>query len=331
MADVQIAEGQTIDERMLPALPRVSWGAIFGGAFAALGLWLLLYAFGLAVGLSGVDPNNPGSIKGSGIFTGVWGVFAPLVALFVGGVVAGRLAGIFNRGYGAIHGLVMWGVATVAGACLAIVLISSIVSGAASMGRAAVQAGGTALRGVAGGASASGAADMASQLGVDWNDVMAPVNQRLRAEGKPALTAAQLQAAAQDSLQTAVRTGTFDRSLVERSLAQNTSLSRADVQDVSRRMETQVNNLTGQLKSSAQSVAQTAQTGALKAADATGKAFWGVFGALALGLVAALVGGAVGIPKIGGINRPEPRPRQATVESPPRAPVGPPREAYPRG
>ena len=52
--------------------PRLSWGAIFGGAVTALGLWVLLYAFGLAVGLSSLDPANPHSVRGSSIFTGVW-------------------------------------------------------------------------------------------------------------------------------------------------------------------------------------------------------------------------------------------------------------------
>src|SRR5207248_11519006 len=84
--------------------PRLSWGAIFGGTFVALGIWILLYAFGLAAGLTAVDPNNPGSARGAGIFTGVWGLIAPLVALFVGGFVASRSAGIFDRFAGGIHG-----------------------------------------------------------------------------------------------------------------------------------------------------------------------------------------------------------------------------------
>jgi hypothetical protein len=43
------------------------------------------------------------------------------------------------------------------------------------------------------------------------------------------------------------------------------------------------------------SVGQQAQQKALKAADVTGKVFWGVFGALALGLISALLGGLVGV------------------------------------
>ena len=42
-------------------------------------------------------------------------------------------------------------------------------------------------------------------------------------------------------------------------------------------------------------LAQQAQTGALKAVDTTGKAFWGVFAALLLGMVAAIGGALVGV------------------------------------
>src|SRR5687768_3322745 len=36
---------------------RIRWGAVFGGAVASLGIWALLYAFGLAIGLSSIDPG----------------------------------------------------------------------------------------------------------------------------------------------------------------------------------------------------------------------------------------------------------------------------------
>src|SRR6185312_15472416 len=86
------------------AHPRVSWGAVFAGAVAAVGLWMLLYALGLAIGASTLNVQNAESAKSTGIFTGVWGAVAPLVALFVGGLVAGRGAGVASRGDGALHG-----------------------------------------------------------------------------------------------------------------------------------------------------------------------------------------------------------------------------------
>src|SRR4051812_11214016 len=98
--------------------PRLSWSAIFGGTVAALGIWILLYSFGIAIGLSAIDPNQARSLKGSGIFTGLWSLIAPLIALFVGGLVAGRGAGSVTRVGGGTHGLVMWGLTTLAGVFL---------------------------------------------------------------------------------------------------------------------------------------------------------------------------------------------------------------------
>jgi hypothetical protein len=188
--------------------PRMSWGAIFGGVVTALGLWLLLYVFGLAVGLSTIDTRNPALIKPIGIFTGIWAIITPLIALFVGGYVAGRGAGQPGRFEGAMHGLVVWGLATIAGAYVGMMTLTAIMGSVASVGH------GPAL----------GPADGAATV------------------------------------------------------------------------------------------------------EAAGRAFWGIFGALLLGLIAALGGGASGTPGGGGGGG-----RRERVRAPVRrvAPVAPPREVYP--
>jgi hypothetical protein len=296
---------ETLDERVLAARPRISWGAVFGGGIAALGIWLLLYAFGLAVGLSTVDANNPGSLKGSGIFTGIWSGVAPIVALFIGGMVAGHLAGVFTRGYGALHGLVMWGLVALGGAVMVFAVVSSVVAGAASVGAVVVKGGGAAIKGAG------------TSLNLDWNDALAPVNQRLQAQGKPPVTAQQMEAASKDALAAAVRSGHFDRTQFESALAQNTALTRADVQQLSQQAQAKFDQAAG-----------AAKMGALKAADATGKAFWGIFGALALGLLAALGGGALGVPRL-HMGEPRRMRRVVTQEPPPRRPLATPRPVYP--
>ena len=308
MADVVVEQ---VVER-----PRMSWGAIFGGAVTALGLWILLYAFGLAVGLSSLNPANPGSARGAGIFTGVWGLVAPLIALFVGGWVAGRGANIHARGEGAAHGLVMWGLTTLIGASMIAVMMSALIGGVVSVGKAAVSAGGDAI-----GKAATGTGGAAKWLGVDANDTVGPINQRLRAEGKPQITPDQLQAATRDVAQTTIRDGKFDREAVIASVVQHTNLSRADAEEIAGRIETQVQQASGQIGDRLQSAAQQAQTGALKVGDATGKAFWGVFGALLMGLIAALAGGAVGASREPG------RPRRERAARP--VAIGTPREVHP--
>jgi hypothetical protein len=217
---------ETVEREHLVTSPplRLSWGAIFGGTFAALGIWLLLYALGLALGLSSVEPSAPSSARGAGIFTGIWSVIAPLIALFVGGWVAARGAGVVNKMGGALHGLVMWGLTTVVGAWVLVAALGTVVGGIASVGKTAAQAAGTA---------AAGAAPSAAQ-----------------------------NPATQDQLQDAAR-----------SLQQ-----KAD-----------------QALDQAQSKSQEIQQGALKVADTTGKVFWGVFGALALGLISSILGAITGV------------------------------------
>jgi hypothetical protein len=127
--------------------------------------------------------------------------------------------------------------------------------------------------------------------------MLKPINQRLAAEGKPTITAAQLRATAQDALQRSITQGRVDQQILERSLAENTALSRADVRDLSGKLESEASGAAAQLRGQLQDAAQSVETGALKAADATGKAFWWIFGALALGLAASLAGGALGVAK----------------------------------
>jgi hypothetical protein len=269
---------------------KLSWSAIFGGAFVALGVWILLYSLGLALGLSAMDPNDPGSAKSAGIGTGIWSLIAPLVALFVGGFVAARTAGVLDKGGGALHGAVLWGLTTLAGTILMSMALSSLMGAVFSVGKTAVGAAGTAVVG-----AASQGGDAAKSFGLDANDALGPINQRLTQEGKPTITADQLQKATSDVLSTALRTGQLDREVLVTSIADNTKLSRQDAGDVATRVEQQFNQTKGQVKQQAGQIGQQVQQGALKAADTTGRVFWGIFGALLLGLVSSVLGATLGV------------------------------------
>jgi hypothetical protein len=302
---------------------KVSWGSIFAGTVSALGLWVLLYALGLALGLSSINPQDAGSAKSSGIFTGIWSLIAPLIALFVGGIVAGRGSGAQTKSSGGIHGLVMWGLTTLVGLWLVGNLLSSLAGGVLSVGKSAVQATGSAV--AAGASQAGGVGEAAKSFGLDAEDALRPVNERLRAEGKPPVTANQLEAATKDVVQTSVQQGRLDRQVLVSSIAEKTALSRADAEEVAGRVETQFNAFKGQAGQAVSNAAQSVQTGALKAADATGKAFWGVFGALFLGLISAILGSTVGVSKRQRIYA-----EGAVVTTPPEGGLPPPRrEVYP--
>jgi hypothetical protein len=281
--------------------PTLSWGAIFAGAVAALGVGALLHSFGLALGLSAINPDNPATLRPSGIFTGIWGLVAALLALFVGGFVAARGAGVFTRAAGALHGLVMWGLTVIAGLWLVGNIASAVISGAAVFGRAAVQ-----------GAESRESSGLVDRFGITSADVVAPVNERLRASGRPEVTPQELERATRDVVQQAVREGRLDRQMLVQAIAQNTALTRAEASDIAGRMQAKFETATTKMQGTA-----------LEAADAAGKALWGVFGALFLGLVAAILGAIVGTP---GARRPRLE-RRPVVEREP--PPGPREEAYP--
>ena len=249
---------------------KLSWSAIFGGVVSALGIWALLYALGLALGLSAINPDNPESAKPSGLFAGLWSLLVPLIALFIGGAIAGRGAGLIHRGGGAIHGLVMWGVTTVGGAFLVGNLLGSALGGIADLG-------GGALRG---GMQVGQRMD----FGLNAEDAIAPINERLQAEGKPAITADQIENASREVMRDAVREGKVDRESLISAISSETQLSRQDSEEIAARVESQYD-----------SAKDKVATGALKAADATGKAFWGVFGALFFGMLSAILGGIFGV------------------------------------
>src|SRR5690554_932003 len=162
---------------------RLRWSAIFGGAFVALGLWALLYIFGMAVGLVSVDAAS-GRFDFPGLFAGIWAVISPLVALFVGGFVAARTAGPQDWMSGGIHGVVLWGLTMALGMVFIWVVISALVAGAIGLGQ-----------GVAGAAQEVDGEQIPGDISQRLLD---PVNERLEQEGHPTLTAEELEAVVQD-------------------------------------------------------------------------------------------------------------------------------------
>lgn len=277
--------------RIFTAPPvHIGWGAIFAGAVVALAGWGLLYAFGLAIGLSAVDPGSPSSLRASGVFTGIWSFLIPIAAFFVGGAVASRGADVVTRLGGAVHGLVVWGLVTLAGAWMFAGVAGSILGSVGAM----TTAGGAAL----GLVSAQGAAG-APMARYDWEirQALGPVNQRLQAAGRPPIQPEQLQSAVFFMIDDALRTGQLGRDSIVTAVSRNTELTRAEAEDIADRLTARWNE-----------AQQAAQTAALRAADATGKAFWGVWGVLTLGLLSALAGSMIGVSKRPRASAPGPLP-----------------------
>lgn len=262
----------------------VSWGAIFAGAFVAVGVWMLLHLLGMGIGLTAVDPNNAGSLRGVGIGTGIWTIIAPIIALFIGGLATGRMAGPMSGVAGAIHGTVMWSMASIAAVFMLFLTVSAVVRGTVSAGASVASAAAGATSQVAGATSLQA-------LGLSANDLIAPINQRLRSEGKPEVTAQQLTAASQTALKNAVREGRLDKQVFVNSLASQTALSHSDAEQIYGSVSQRFSQGAGQVGD----IAQRAQQSALAAAEDAGKVMIGLFGAMALGLAASITGAALGV------------------------------------
>lgn len=121
---------ETIVDRRQPAL---RWSAVIAGATAAIALWMLLQLIGMGVGLATVELDNSGSLRSVGIGTTVWSIIVPLVAMFVGGFVAARLASTFDPRTGAAHGFITWAVTSLLGIMALAWLVASLVSGAVNL------------------------------------------------------------------------------------------------------------------------------------------------------------------------------------------------------
>ncbi|CAA9554346.1 MAG: hypothetical protein AVDCRST_MAG88-990 [uncultured Thermomicrobiales bacterium] len=94
---------------------RVRWGPILAGLVTALTTLLALSLLGLAIGLTSVNAGeavaNNSAPRGIGLGAGIWGAISAILAFLLGGWVAGRTAAVFNKGWGALNGMLVFLVA----------------------------------------------------------------------------------------------------------------------------------------------------------------------------------------------------------------------------
>ncbi len=268
------------------ALRRMSWGAALAGAAIALGLQLLLSLLGVGIGLSTVDPaagDTPGATT-FGVATGIYYAIVTLLSLFVGGWVAGHLAGMPRRIDGLLHGVVTWSVAILLLLYVVTTTVGAVVSGTLGALSSTLQAAGQSVQ-----AAAGAVAD--SEIG---NDALSAIEQQAR----QLLGERQQGAGGQDAggllqqVMAVAEGGVSDQErqrLVDQ-LVQQTGITREEA-------EAQLQ----QLESQYQEALATAEQQAREAAQATAEAvsrgsFWS-FVALLLGAAAAALGGWMGAPR----------------------------------
>lgn len=191
-----------VESRLAPDLSatirRISWGAIFAGLFVALATQLLLSILGVGIGASTIHIGSGGgaSAAGLGIGSGIWFFLSIVVALFVGGWVAGTVAGMPRRVEGLLHGVVVWSLTTLVTVYLLTTAIGGILGGATGLIGKVVGVAGT---GAAAAAPAISTA-VGTQLkksGITVDTVTDKVQTILRQTGNPKLSPEALKAQAQ--------------------------------------------------------------------------------------------------------------------------------------
>jgi hypothetical protein len=285
--------GSTIDRvsSYAAAVKRVSWGAVFAGTVIAIVTQLLLGLLGIGVGIASIDPVTASSDTGKafGIGLAIWWVISSLISLFIGGWIAGRLAGFPKRTDGSIHGVVAWAVMTMFSLYLVTTAVGNLVGGTLSIVGQSLQ--------TASQAAITTAANQVAQPNQNsGNDLNM---QQIRDEARQALknpetTMTQMQSAL-DAFFTKGPDGQtqLNREAVVNQLVQNSEMSREQAERTVTQWEQTANRAQQQLAQVKEDITQTASDARKPVAAA---AIWS-FIALALGAVAAGIGGGMGAPR----------------------------------
>lgn len=267
------------------AVRRISWGAIFAGMIIAMVVQILLGLLGFGIGIASVDPATATEGTGRGLAVGmaIWWVVSSLLALFLGGWVAGRLAGFPRAGDGGLHGLVAWAAMTILSLYLVTTAVGSLVGGALNIVGQGLQT----------------AAQGAVQTAAGQSEPDDPNTRQLKEQAHQALR--NPQTAAADLDQTIDRLFTkgqdgrmqINRDEAVRQLVENGNMDRGQAEQTVAQWEQTLQQGRQQLAELKEDAKQTASEARKPVAHA---AIWS-FVALSLGALAAGLGGRVGAPR----------------------------------
>jgi len=103
-------------------LSGIRWTAVFGGVVVGLASYVLLMLIGVCAGMAAGDGDVSGAVL-------AWNLASALIAAMLGAFVTARAADLRRQSDGALHGLVVWGAATVLGVLLAVLALRDVAGG----------------------------------------------------------------------------------------------------------------------------------------------------------------------------------------------------------
>jgi hypothetical protein len=239
-------------------------GAIVAAALLTAGTWLLLHTLGLAAGLIVPDRGDPESLRGVGLGSGAWSVAAPLLALFAGGTLVARLTGLTDRKASALHGVLVWALTVVPGALVVMAAVAALIGDA---------------RPVRGTIAAASGNDPVGALGFDLGAILVPTNARLAERGSPPVTVPQIHVAITDLVPPPAPERGLDRMALVDRLVAAVHLPVSEAEQIAGQIERQVAHGPSLARSGFAS---------------TGRASWGAFFTMIVGLISAAAGASSG-------------------------------------
>ncbi len=269
------------------ARSRVSWGGIFAGGFMTLAIWIMLTLLGAGIGLSIVQPSAGGTTANVGVSIGggIWWVVTGLIALFIGGYAAARLAGVVASMDGVLHGVTTWAITMLFTLYLLTTAIGGLVGGVFNL------VGGVAS--VAGQGIKSAVPSVEQVSGLSARQMESRVKDLL--SSKPPANPKQM---SPEQAQAAVvklvpeLLGGGDQAKQARQRIVNIVAAQANISP--EQANQKLDQWQQQLKSAEQQAKTTAKQAANQAASVAGEAsLWG-FAVLILGACAGALGGAIG-------------------------------------
>jgi hypothetical protein len=238
---------------------------------------------GLGIGLTTIEPATEGSPDATSLSMGaaIWWVISGLLATVAAGYVAARMAGVFNRRDGVLHGLIAWASMILVSAWLLTSLAGSVLGGAFNvMGNA-----------VSGAAQAVSSAvpEVADAAGLSPDQIEQQIDELLRSSNAPANPESARRELT--SIMGRVLTGQQDideaRQRAVEIVSQQAGIPPQEAEARIQQLQDQAEQVRAQAEETTRQAAETTAS-ALSSAS-----LWS-FVALALGAVAAAVGGAVG-------------------------------------
>jgi hypothetical protein len=254
--------------------PQIRWTAVLAGTALALALWNLLNLLFVGGAMTAIDPDELDAATAMGIGSGIGSVLAPLLAMFAGGLLAGRLAAHYDRRVSGGHGALVWALTSVLG-----LVIMANVAGNFVDKR---------MLGMHGAAASAPPAGTSALI----DDEVRQINLHLKSQSAPTIETTDFLDAARYAAGSDGRS--IDRDAFVSRLDANTKLSRPEAEAVL----DQLGPSSPDVILAAQQLALHRQQ-ALEVAESTGNALLGAGAALFLCLACAIAGAVFGARALG--------------------------------